>query len=133
LTLPLGSADNVRFRLFPHPSGVYGDTVDGRANLDLDLDMEATVSWVRSSARSGFCHVVYTAYIETESAVAVATGMVRARIVRAEDEANDILIDTTSSYVLCLLSVYLLWCSEYCMQLNLNLSYISVISILTGY
>jgi hypothetical protein len=37
---------------------VYGDTVDGRANLDLDLDMEATVSWVRSSARSGFCHVV---------------------------------------------------------------------------
>ena len=44
LTVPLGSADSVRFRLFPHPSGVYGDTVDGRANLDLDLDIEATVS-----------------------------------------------------------------------------------------
>lgn len=84
---------------------------------------------MRSSARSGFCHVVYTAYIETDSAVAVATGIVRARIVRADVEANDILFVTADFEVSCLGYMCLLWCSYSYMQMI----DISVISILTGY
>jgi hypothetical protein len=54
-----GSATRVRLRLLPHPSGVYGDAVDGSANFDVCFFVTAAkVSCVRSSARRGLDQVL---------------------------------------------------------------------------